>query len=101
MKVSECVDGISAWMGANCLKLKGQNTRVICFFSSLNLERIPSFAVRVSRSKILPSKSVRNLKRYMDLYILMMSTQISNTIQMCSTPSRQIRLIKGFLTMEP
>ena len=84
IRVSECVDEIASWMGANCLKLNGQKTEVIWFTSHWNLENFPSYSVRVLESNIFPSKSVRNLGISMDRD-LTMSTQISKTIQMCFT----------------
>ena len=33
MRVSECVDEITSWMGANCLKLNSEKTEVIWFSS--------------------------------------------------------------------
>ena len=61
MRVSECVDEIASWMGANCLKLNSENTEVIWFSSRRNLINIPSYSVRVLESNIFPSKSVKNL----------------------------------------
>ena len=37
IRVSECVDEIASWMGANCLKLNSEKTEVIWFFSRRNL----------------------------------------------------------------
>ena len=99
IRVSECVDEIASWMGANCLKLNSEKTEVIWFSSRRNLKNIPSYSVRVLESNIFPSKSVRNLGISMDRD-LTMSTQISKTIQMCFTSLRQIRSIKGCLTMD-
>ena len=99
MRVSECVDEIVSWMGANWLKLKSEKTEVIWFSSHRNLKNIPSYSVRVLESNIFPSKSVRNLGISMDRD-LGMSTQISKTIQMCFISLRQIRSIKGCLTMD-
>ena len=97
--VSECVDEIAAWMGADCLKLNREKTEVIWFSSPRNLKNIPSYSVRVLESNIFPSKSVRNLGISMHRD-LTMSTQISKTIQMCFTSLRQIRSLKGCLSME-
>ena len=97
--MSECVDEIASWMGANCLKLNSEKTEVIGFSPHRNLKNIPSYSVRVLESNIFPSKSVRNLGISMDRD-LTMSTQISKTIQVCFTPLRQIRSIKGCLTMD-
>ena len=79
MKVSECVDGIASWMGANCLKLNSEKTEVIWFSFRQNLKNIPSYSVRVLESNILPSKSVKNLGISIDRDFTM-STQISKTI---------------------
>ena len=79
MRVSECVDEIAAWMGANCLKLNREKTEVIRF-SCRNLKNIQNYSVRVLESNIFPSKSVRNLGISMDRD-LTTSTQISKTIQ--------------------
>ena len=97
--MSECVDEIASWMGANCLKLNSEKTEVIWFSSHRNLKNIQSYSVRVLESNIFPSKSVRNLGISMDRD-LTMSTQISKTKQMCFTSLRQIRSIKGCLTMD-
>ena len=86
-------------MGANCLKLNSEKTEVIWFSFRRNLKNIPSYSVRVLESNIFPSKSVRNLGISMDRN-LTMSTQISKTIQMCFNSLRQIRSIKGCLTMD-
>ena len=83
MRVSECVDEIASWMGANCLKLNSEKTEVI-WFSCRNLKNIPSYSVCVLKSNIFPSISVRNLGISMDRD-LTMSTQISKTIQTCFT----------------
>ena len=99
MRVSEFVDEIASWMGANCLKLNSEKTEVIWFSSRRNLKNIPSYSVRVLENNILLSKSVRNLGISMDRD-LTMSTQISKTIQMCFTSLRQVRSIKGCLTMD-
>ena len=99
IRVSECVDEIASWMGANCLKLNSEKTEVIWFSSRRNLKNIPNYSVRVLESNIFPSKSERNLGISMDRD-LTMSTQISKTIQMCFTSLRQIRSIKGCLTMD-
>ena len=99
IRVSECVDEIASWMGANFLKLNSEKTEVIWFSSCRNLENIPSYSVRVLKSNIFPSKYVRNLGISMDRD-LTMSTQISKTIQMCFTSLRQIRSIKGCLTRD-
>ena len=99
LKVSECVDEIASWMGADCRKLKSERTEVIWFSSRRNLKNIPSYSVRVLESNIFPSKYVRNLGISMKRD-LTMSTQISKTIQMCFTSLRQIRSIKGCLTMD-
>ena len=72
---------------------------MIWFSSRRNLKNIPSYSVRVLESNIFPSKSVRNLGISMDRD-LTMSTQISKTIQMCFTSLRQIKSIKGCLTMK-
>ena len=82
IRVSECVDEIASWMGANCLKLNTEKTEVIWFSSHQNMKNIPSYSVRVLDSNIFPSKSVRNLAISMDRD-LTMSTQISKTIQTC------------------
>ena len=74
-------------------------TEVIWFFSRRNLKNILSYSVRVLKSNILPSKYVKNLGISMDRNITM-STQISKTIQTCFTSLRQIRSIKGCLTMD-
>ena len=84
IRVFECVDGIAAWMGANCLKLNSEKTEVIWFSSRRNLKNIPSYSVRVLESNILLSKSVRNLGISMDRD-LTMSTQIPKTTQVCFT----------------
>ena len=47
MRVSDCVDKIAFWMGANCLKLNSEKTEVIWFSSRRNLKNIPSYSVRV------------------------------------------------------
>ena len=99
LRVSECVDEIAYWMGANYLKLNSEKTEVIWFSSRRNLKNIPSYSVRVLESNIFPSKSVSNLGISMDRD-LTMSTQISKTIQLCFTFLRQIRSIKGCLTMD-
>ena len=99
MRVSKCVDEIASWMGANCFKLNSEKTEVIWFSSRRNLINIPSYSIRVLESNIFPSKSVRNLGISMDRD-LTMSTQISKTIQTCFTSLRQIRSIKGCLTMD-
>ena len=99
MRVSECVDEIASWMGANCLKLNSEKTEVIWFSSRRNLKNILSYFVRVLESNIFPSKSVRNLGISMDRG-LTMSTKISKTIHMCFTSLRQIRSIKGCLTTD-
>ena len=99
MRLSECVDEIASWMGANCLKLNSEKTEVIWFSSRRNLKNIPSYSVRVLKSNILPSKYVRNSGISMDRD-LTMSTQISKTIQTCFTSLRQIRSIKGCLNMD-
>ena len=98
MRVSECVDEIASWMGTNCLKLNSEKTEVIWFSFRQNLKNIPSYSVRVLGSNIFPSKSVRNLGISMD-GDLTMSTQISKTIQTRFTSLRQLRSIKGCLTM--
>ena len=98
IRVSECVDELASWMGANCLKLNSEKTEVIWFSSRRNLRNIPSYSVRVIESNMFPSKSVRNLRLSMDRD-LTMSKQSSETIQMCFTSLRQIRSIKGCLTM--
>ena len=72
---------------------------MIWFSSRLILKNIPSYSVHVLDSNIFPSKSLRNLGISMDRD-LTMSTQISKTIQMCFTSLRQIRSIKGCLTMD-
>ena len=62
--VSECVDEIAAWMGANCLKLNSEKTEVIWFSSRRNLQNIPSYSVRVLESNFFPPKSVKGLGIY-------------------------------------
>ena len=52
IRVSECVDEIASWMGANCLKLNSEKTGVIWFSSRRNLKNIPSYSVRVLESII-------------------------------------------------
>ena len=99
IRVSERVDEIASWMGANCLKLKSEKTEVIWFSCRRNLKNIPSYSVRVLESNIFPSKSVRNLGISMERN-LTMSTQILKTIQMCFTSLHQIRSIKGCLTID-
>ena len=99
MRVSECIDEIASWMGANCLKLNCEKTEVIWFFSRRNLKNIPNYSVRVLECNIFPLKSVRNLGISIDRD-LTMSTQISKSIQMCFTSLRQIRSIKGCLTRD-
>ena len=99
MRVSECVDEIASWMGANCLKLNSGKTEMIWFSSCRNMKNIPSYSVRVLESNIFPSKAVRNLGICIDRH-LTMSMQISKTIQTCFTSLRQIRSIKGCLTMD-
>ena len=84
MRVSECVDEIASWMGANCFKLNSEKSEVIRFSSRRNLKDIPSYSFRVFESNILPSKSVRNLGISMDKDFTV-STQISKTIQTCFT----------------
>ena len=82
MRVSDCVDEIASWMGANCRKLSSETTEVIWFSSRRNLKNILSYSVRVLESNIFPSKSVKNLGISIDRN-LTMSTQISKTIQTC------------------
>ena len=96
---AQCVNEIAAWMGANCLNLNSEKTEVIWFSSRRNLKNISSCSVRVLESNIFPSKSVRNFGISMDRN-LTMSTQISKTIQMCFTSLRQMKSIKGGLTMD-
>ena len=96
MGVSECVDEIASWMGANCLKLNSEKTEVIWFSSRWKLKRIPSYSVRVLDSNIFPSKSVRKLGISMNRD-LTMSSQISKTMKMCFTSLHQLRSIKGCL----
>ena len=67
MRVSECVDEIASWMGANCLKLNSEKTEVIWFSSLRNLKNIPSYSVRVLGSNIFPSKAVKNSEISMDV----------------------------------
>ena len=45
IRVSECVDEIASWMGANCLKLNSEKTEVIWFSFRQNLINIPSFSI--------------------------------------------------------
>ena len=97
MRVSKCVNEIASWMGANCFKLNSRKTWVIWFSFCRNLKNISSFSVRVLESNIFLSKSVRNLGISMDRD-LMMSTQISKTIQTCFTSLRQIGFINRCLT---
>ena len=99
MRVSECVDEIAYWMGANCFKLNTEKFDVIWFSSRWNLKIIPSYSDRVLESNIFPSKSVKSLGISMDRD-LTMSMPISKTIQTCFTSQRQIRSIKGCLTMD-
>ena len=99
MRMSECADKIAFWMGANCLKLNSEKTEMIWFPSRRNLKNISRCFVRVFKSNIFPSKSLRNLGISMDRD-LTMSMQISKTIQTCFTFLRQIRSIKGCLTMD-
>ena len=95
MRVSERVDE----SGANCLKLNSEKTEVIWLSPLWNLISFSSYSVRLLGHNILPSKSVRDLGISMDRD-LTMSTQISKTIQMCFSSLRQIRSIKGCLTMD-
>ena len=99
MRVSECVDEIASWMGANCLKLNSEKTEVIWFSSHRNLKYIPNYFVRLLESNIFPSKFLRNLGISMDRG-LTMSTQITETIKRYFTFLRQLRSIKGCLTMD-
>ena len=99
MKVSEGVSEIAAWMAANCFKLNREKTEVIWFSSRRNLKNIPSFSVLVLESNIFQSKPVRILGISMNRD-LTMSTQISKTLQTCFTCLRQIRSIKGCLTID-
>ena len=99
MRVSECVEEITAWMGANCLKLNSEKDEVISFSSRWNLKNIWSCSVRVLENNILPSKSAKNLGISMDRN-LTMSTQKSKTIQMRFFSLSQLRSIKGCLTMD-
>ena len=98
-RVSKCVDEIASCMGANCLKLNSEKTKVIWFSSRRNLKNIPSYSVRVLESNTFSSKSVRNFGISMDRDLTML-TQISKTTQTCFTSLRQIRSIKGCLTMD-
>ena len=66
IRVSECVDEITSWMGANCLKLNSEKTELIWFSSRQSLKNIPSYSVRLLDSNILPSKAVRYLALSMD-----------------------------------
>ena len=75
IRLSECVDEIASWMGANYLKLNSEKTEVIWFFSRRTLKIISNFSVRVIESKFFPSKSVRNLGIFMNRDFKM-STQI-------------------------
>ena len=62
IRVSEGVDEIAAWMGANCLKLNSEKTEVIWFSFCRNLKNILSYSVRVSESNTLLSKSVKKTR---------------------------------------
>ena len=99
MRVSECVEEITAWMGANCLKLNSEKNEVIWFSSRWNLKNIWSYSVHVLENNILPSKSAKNLGISIDRN-LTMSTQKSKTIQMRFFSLSQLRSIKGCLTMD-
>ena len=100
IRVSECVAEIASWMGANCLKLNSEKTEVIWFIFRRNLKNILSYSVCVLESNSFLSKSVWNLGISMDRD-LMMSMQISKTIQTCFTSLRQIISVKGCLKMDP
>ena len=65
-RVSESVNGVTAWTGANCLKLNSEKIEVIWFPSRRNLKNIPSYSVRVLEINIFPSKSVKHLGIPMD-----------------------------------
>ena len=78
MRVFGCVDEIAVSMGD---------------------KKYLSYSVHVLEINILPSKTLMNLGISMDRD-LTMSTQISKTKQMCFTFLRQIRSIKGCLTMD-
>ena len=60
-RVSECVDEIASWMGANRLKSNYKKTEGIWFSPGRNLKNIPSYSFSGLESNIFPSKSVKKL----------------------------------------
>ena len=52
MRVSDCVEEITSWMGANCFKLNSEETEVTWFSSCRNLKNNPSYSVRLLESII-------------------------------------------------
>ena len=53
MRVSECVDEIASWMGANCLKINSEKTVVSWFSCRRKLENIHNYSLIVLKSNIL------------------------------------------------
>ena len=85
-------------MGANSLKLNRVKTVMICFSSRWNLKNIPSYSVHVLESNILSSNFNGTWK---SLWIKTSRCQSKyQKHYSCVLPLRQIRSIKGCLTID-
>ena len=98
MRASECVDEITARMGANRFGLNSEKTEVIWFSPRRNRKNIPNYSVSVFESNIFPSKSLKNLGSYMNE--TSRCQRIYQKQYRCVSPLHQIRSIKGLLTMD-
>ena len=90
LRLSRCLDDVSAWMSSNHLQLNTAKTEVLWCATARRRSQFPMSALRVGDDFIFPSASVRSLGAYLDRD-LSLSTHVTRVVSGCFGALRQLR----------
>ena len=99
LQMEQCVDSISGWMGANCLKLNASKTELLNAMSPHHLRTYGQQALSICGTTIHPSSSVTCLGVVLDTH-LTMSSQVTAIVKTCNFHLRNISKIRNFITAD-
>jgi hypothetical protein len=84
-RVAACIDEVATWMRANRLQLNTAKTEVIWFATNRRQFQLPTSGLRVGDTVITPTRSVRDLRVFLDSD-LTMRTHVSRIVSRFFSP---------------
>jgi hypothetical protein len=98
-QVTDCLNDITHWMNTNMLKLNSEKTELIVFTSDRDKNAVSNITVKLDKSDIIQSSSVRNLGAFLDSK-MNMDQHVNSLCRSTYAQLRQIGRIRQYINTD-